>query len=92
MKTCEEMIDPGVSSRSNEMAHNILIGNAKAEAEVCLNLTNLSIEEKNLILKVLERDKLIQKEISDQLRLSQTKDLSNAKSEPSPRERTEGTF
>ena len=58
-----ERIKSQVSSRSNEIANNILIGNAKAEAEVYLNLTNLSIEEKNLILKVLERDKLIQNEI-----------------------------
>ena len=57
-------------SRPNEMASNILIGNAKAEAEVQLNLTNLSEEEKELILKVLERDKLIQNELSAQLQIS----------------------
>ena len=57
-------------SRPNEMASNILIGNAKAEAEVQLNLTNLSEEEKELILKVLERDKLIQNELSVQLQIS----------------------
>ena len=57
-------------SRPNEMASNILIGNAKAEAEVQLNLTNLSEEEKELILKVLERDKLIQNELSLQLQIS----------------------
>ena len=59
-----------VGSRPNEMASNILIGNAKAEAEVQLNLTNLSEEEKELILKVLERDKLIQNELSVQLQIS----------------------
>ena len=59
-----------VGSRPNEMASNILIGNAKAEAEVQLNLTNLSEEEKELILKVLARDKLIQNELSVQLQIS----------------------
>ena len=56
--------------RPNEMASNILIGNAKAEEEVQLNLTNFSEEEKELILKVLERDKLIQNELSVQLQIS----------------------
>ena len=60
----------GARSRPNEMASNILIGNAKAEAEVQLNMTNLSEEEKELILKVLARDKLIQNELSVQLEIS----------------------
>ena len=50
-----------VLSRQNAMASNILIGNAKAEEEVQLNLLDLSENEKELILKVLERDKLLQK-------------------------------
>ena len=59
-----------VGPRPNEMASNILIGNAKAVTEVQLNLENLSEEEKELILKVLERDKLIQNELSVQLQIS----------------------
>ena len=55
---------------AKEMASNILIGNSKAEAEIQVNLSDLSAEEKELIIKVMERDKLIQKEICDQLQKS----------------------
>ena len=65
-----------VGPRPNEMASNILIGNAKAVTEVQLNLENLSEEEKELILKVLERDKLIQNELSIQLQSSPNEKLS----------------
>ena len=78
-----------VGSRPNEMASNILIGNAKAEAEVQLNLTNLSEEEKELILKVLARDKLIQNELSVQLKLS-TNDKKSADDESISSELIEG--
>ena len=62
------------------MASNILIGNAKAEEEVQLNLLDLSENEKELILKVLERDKLLQNELSVQLQLSTTEKI-NSKDE-----------
>ena len=58
-------------SNPKEMACNILIGNSKAEAEIQANLSDLSTEEKELIIKVMERDKRIQKEICDQLQISQ---------------------
>ena len=85
-----ERMKSQVSSRSNEIANNILIGNAKAEVEVHLNLTDLSTEEKDHILKVLERDKLIQNEISVQLQLSPTKEESNAKNGPTLNEHAKG--
>ena len=85
-----ERVKSQVSSRSNEIANNILIGNAKAEVEVHLNLTDLSTEERVLILKVLERDKLIQNEISAQFQLSPTKEESNAKKQPTLNEHAEG--
>ena len=69
-----------VLSRQNAMASNILIGNAKAEEEVQLNLLDLSENEKELILKVLERDKLLQNELSVQLQLSTTEKI-NSKDE-----------
>ena len=80
-----------VGSRPNEMASNILIGNAKAEAEVQLNLTNLSEEEKELILKVLARDKLIQNELSVQLQIS-TNDKKSTDDESISGELIEGLF
>ena len=78
-------------SRPNEMASNILIGNAKAEAEVQLNLTNLSEEEKELILKVLERDKLIQNELSVQLQIS-TNEKSSTDDESTSGELIKGLY
>ena len=78
-------------SRPNEMASNILIGNAKAEAEVQLNLTNLSEDEKELILKVLERDKLIQNELSVQLQIS-TNEKSSTDDESTSGEFIKGLF
>ena len=84
-------MNANVGSRPNEMASNILIGNAKAEAEVQLNLTNLSEEEKELILKVLARDKLIQNELSVQLQIS-TNDKKSTDDESISGELIEGLF
>ena len=51
------------------MATFLLKGNAKAQADVQYHLTNLSPEEKEVIQKVLERDRKLQNEISTTFQL-----------------------
>ena len=62
---------------AKEMASNILIGNSKAEEEIQVNLSDLSAEEKELIIKVMERDKIMQKEICGQLQISPMENFDN---------------